>query len=110
MKPLTMKEKIQRRGGSYPTREEWDKVDWRKPQKQIAIEMRVAPSTVSRQQSLRGVYSLNRRHGRAMQLLKEVDAGNQKSMAAMAAAGREMPPKVADLVNRINKFLNIDRQ
>lgn len=106
---LTMREKIQRRGGEYPSRAEWDAVDWTKPQKQIAAEMRVMPSTVSRQQKLRGIYVPNRRLGQAMKLLKEVDASNRKSIDAMRKRGADVPADVSDLVQRIRKFLGIDR-
>jgi hypothetical protein len=107
--PLTMAEKIQRRGGEYPTKSDWNAVDWSKPQKQIAREMNVRASTVSRQMHLRGVYHPNSRHGKAMELLKEVDASNRRSVAAMRKRGLDVPPDVADLIGRITKFLAIDR-
>jgi hypothetical protein len=104
-----MAEKIARRGGEYPSKAEWNAVDWSKPQKQIAREMKVTASTVSRQMHLRGVYAPNTRHGQAMELLKEVDASNRRSIDALRKRGVDVPPDVADLVQRIRQFLAIDR-
>lgn len=105
--------KNQRKARTLISQETWDKVDFSRPQKLIAAELNVSVSTVCVESRRRGnrIYAKEKQKMvSAIDLLKEVDIDNQRVVAIMKSSGKNIPPKMLDLIDRIHSLVQAEEK